>query len=481
MWTSMGIPTESNHFICSPTNKRNYKYSVNHWNYSKMKVQKKKVSIGTELEATVGSCSDLQFLRLNSRVLNTPTGLFISQHRHIQDILHQFNMDSAKDVITTLYATESLSPNDPSHSVDALPTVSLLGLSNTLPSLIRYILCHQQTLSIHACSLPNSLASSKTTIHHSVLLNCNSPLTLSAFSDSNWGGVNDAGLSTTAYILYFGTDIISWKSTRQKSDSRSSTKAEYKALANASAELMWNKSLLKELYVTNNHIPTLFCDNTGTTYLCANPVYHSRMKHIALDYDFYQLVSSVFFTPANKTKLLTCSLNLLPKAPFLRNRSKIGVSDGSSISQGFANCGGTHNPRCPSIVTSTVSETSKNSNYKKICWTNFLYRRMVCTKTLQEDMLYILTSGKIESTCRSEALMNEMDKIRPDVECLLALPWMGLSYKKMNPFHVLLRLQIWDQQLINTDDGSGPVMDLLWEKEVEPCMLMLLEELEHVK
>ncbi|KAJ9538815.1 hypothetical protein OSB04_031548 [Centaurea solstitialis] len=47
----------------------------------------------------------------------------------------------------------------------------------------------------------------------------------------------------------------------------------------------------------------------------------------------YQLVSSVFFT-YNKTNLLTCSLKLLPKAPFLRNRSKIGVSDGSSISQG---------------------------------------------------------------------------------------------------------------------------------------------------
>ncbi|KAJ9538813.1 hypothetical protein OSB04_031546 [Centaurea solstitialis] len=198
-------------------------------------------------------------------VISTPTGLFMSQHRHIQDILHQFNMDSAKDVITPLYATKSLSPNDPSHSVDALPTVSLLGLSNTLTSL--------QALK-HVLRYLNS------TIHHSVLRNRNSPLTLFAFSDSDWGGVNDASRSTTAYILYFGTDFISWKSTQQKSDSRSSTKAEYKALANASAELMWIKSLLKELYVTNNHIPTLFCDNTGATYLCANPVYHSRMKHI---------------------------------------------------------------------------------------------------------------------------------------------------------------------------------------------------------
>ncbi|KAJ9542535.1 hypothetical protein OSB04_029041 [Centaurea solstitialis] len=32
--------------------------------------------------------------------------------------------------------------------------------------------------------------------------------------------------------------------------------------------------------------PLLYCDNTGATYLCANPVYHSRMKHVALDYHF---------------------------------------------------------------------------------------------------------------------------------------------------------------------------------------------------
>ncbi|GJR86502.1 retrovirus-related pol polyprotein from transposon TNT 1-94 [Tanacetum coccineum] len=99
--------------------------------------------------------------------------------------------------------------------------------------------------------------------------------------DSNWGGIKDNGRSTTAYILYLGSNIISWRSARQKSVSRSSTEAEYKALANASAEMMWVQNLLHELGISLHETPTLFCDNTGATYLCANPVYHSCMKHVA--------------------------------------------------------------------------------------------------------------------------------------------------------------------------------------------------------
>ncbi|GJT46879.1 retrovirus-related pol polyprotein from transposon RE2 [Tanacetum coccineum] len=121
----------------------------------------------------------------------------------------------------------------------------------------------------------------KGTIHHRLFLNRKLAITLTAFSDSNWDGIKDNGHSTTAYILYLGSNIISWRSARQKSVSRSSTEAEYKALANASAEMMWVQNLLHELGISLHETPTLFCDNTGATYLCANPVYHSCMKHVA--------------------------------------------------------------------------------------------------------------------------------------------------------------------------------------------------------
>lgn len=45
-------------------------------------------------------------------------------------------------------------------------------------------------------------------------------------------------------------------------------------------------SLLTELGIPLPTTPVIYCDNVGATYLSANPVFYSRMKHIALDYHF---------------------------------------------------------------------------------------------------------------------------------------------------------------------------------------------------
>ncbi|KAJ0833725.1 putative RNA-directed DNA polymerase [Helianthus annuus] len=75
------------------------------------------------------SVKDLGMLHhfLGVEVLPTLKGLFLSQHRYIQDILHQFHMDGAKDVTTPLSTTDPLCANDPSPSVDATPYRKLVG------------------------------------------------------------------------------------------------------------------------------------------------------------------------------------------------------------------------------------------------------------------------------------------------------------------------------------------------------------------
>ena len=46
------------------------------------------------------------------------------------------------------------------------------------------------------------------------------------------------------------------------------------------------KSLLSKLLAPVQLPPTLFSDNLSATYLSANPVFHSRMKYLAIDYHF---------------------------------------------------------------------------------------------------------------------------------------------------------------------------------------------------
>lgn len=86
--------------------------------------------------------------------------------------------------------------------------------------------------------------------------------------------------------MFLGCNPVSWSSKKQTAIARSSTEAEYRAVASDATEIIWIKSLLLELGFPVTSAPPIYCDNIGATYLCANPVFHSRMTHIALDYHF---------------------------------------------------------------------------------------------------------------------------------------------------------------------------------------------------
>jgi hypothetical protein len=86
--------------------------------------------------------------------------------------------------------------------------------------------------------------------------------------------------------VYLGSTSISWKSEKQRTISRSSTEAEYKALADGTTEILWICLLLLELQISSSSMTMLWCDNLVATFLSSNLIFHACAKHVEVDYHF---------------------------------------------------------------------------------------------------------------------------------------------------------------------------------------------------
>uniref|UniRef100_A0A2N9GI16 CCHC-type domain-containing protein n=1 Tax=Fagus sylvatica TaxID=28930 RepID=A0A2N9GI16_FAGSY len=121
------------------------------------------------------------------------------------------------------------------------------------------------------------------TMFHGLHFSAHSTLDLCAYSDADWAGDPTDRRSTTGFCFFLGDSLISWRSKKQHIVSRSSTEAEYRALADTTSELLALRWLLEDMGVTHSSPTVIHCDNRSAIQIAHNDVFHERTKHIEID------------------------------------------------------------------------------------------------------------------------------------------------------------------------------------------------------
>ena len=82
-----------------------------------------------------------------------------------------------------------------------------------------------------------------------------------------------------------GEKLVCWASKKQNCVSTSTAEAEYVAAASCCSQVLWMQTQLKDYDVNLTKIPIL-CHSKSAIAITANPVNHSRTKHIDVRYHF---------------------------------------------------------------------------------------------------------------------------------------------------------------------------------------------------
>ncbi|KAI3718887.1 hypothetical protein L6452_19772 [Arctium lappa] len=108
---------------------------------------------------------------------------------------------------------------------------------------------------------------------------------LTTYTDADHAGCMLDMKSTSGHVQFLGDKLVSWASKKQLCVSTSTAEAEYVAAASCCSQILWMRTQLRDYGFHFNKIP-IYCDSKRAIAISANPVQHTKTKHIDVRYHF---------------------------------------------------------------------------------------------------------------------------------------------------------------------------------------------------
>ena len=225
----------------------------------------------------------------------------MSQRKYCLELLSDFGYLGCKPINTPMDmnlivtdATESASTSADSLLTDVSGFQRLVGrliyLLATRPDISFVVHCLSQFMhsprKSHLSLALRVLRYLKKSLGKGIYFSPSPVFKLSGFVDVDWGKCLSSRRFVTGYCLFLGNCLISWKSEKQNTVSRSSAESEYRALASVTCEIIWVLNILSCLNVKELIPVSIFCDNSSAIQIAINPVFHEKTKHIEIDIHF---------------------------------------------------------------------------------------------------------------------------------------------------------------------------------------------------
>ncbi|KAJ9536108.1 LOW QUALITY PROTEIN: hypothetical protein OSB04_un000718 [Centaurea solstitialis] len=217
-------------------------------------------------------------------------GIFINQSKYIFDLLKKYDMSGCHSIGTPMATGNSIGPDHEGKDVDLRNYRSMVGslmyLTASRPD-IMFATCvcaryQAKPKESHLAAVKRIFRYLKGTPYYGIWYPKGLGFELQAYTDADYGGCN---MDRKSHLQFLGNKLVSWASKKQQCVSTSTAESEYVAAASCCSQVLWMQSQLRDYGLEYKKIP-IYCDSKSAIAISANPVQHSKTKHIDIRYHF---------------------------------------------------------------------------------------------------------------------------------------------------------------------------------------------------